>query len=45
MAVVTVGGLIYATLMTLYVVPCLYDLLQRRPMTARAAAEQEALEA
>ncbi len=27
MAVVTIGGLIYGTLMTLLVVPCLYDLL------------------
>jgi len=45
MAVVTVGGLIYATFMTLYVVPCLYDLFQRKDMTARAQADHEALEA
>lgn len=32
MAVVTVGGLLYGTLMTLFVVPILYDLLQRRPI-------------
>ncbi len=29
MAVVTIGGLIYGTLLTLLVVPCLYDLLNR----------------
>ena len=32
MAIVTIGGLIYGTLMTLFVVPVLYDLLQRRPV-------------
>ena len=31
MAVVTVGGLIYATLLTLYVVPALYDIMNKRP--------------
>ncbi|MDO4183280.1 MAG: efflux RND transporter permease subunit [Coriobacteriia bacterium] len=30
MAIVVVGGLLYATLMTLYVVPCMYDLLYRK---------------
>lgn len=30
LAVVTIGGLIYATLMTLFVVPCLYELFHRR---------------
>ncbi|MDO4502000.1 MAG: efflux RND transporter permease subunit [Coriobacteriia bacterium] len=30
MAVVVVGGLLYATLMTLYVVPCIYDILFKR---------------
>ncbi len=32
MAVVTIGGLTYATLLTLIVVPVVYDLLHRRPM-------------
>lgn len=32
MAVVTIGGLAYATLMTLFIVPILYDLFQRREM-------------
>jgi HAE1 family hydrophobic/amphiphilic exporter-1 len=29
MAVVTIGGLIYGTLLTLIVVPCIYDLFNR----------------
>ena len=35
MAVVSVGGLAYATLMTLFVVPALYDLLNGKTMKAR----------
>lgn len=31
-AVVCIGGLLYATLMTLFVVPCLYDLFNRKDM-------------
>lgn len=30
MAIVTTGGLIYGTLLTLFVVPCIYDLLNRK---------------
>ena len=30
MAIVTIGGLLYGTLLTLFVVPCIYDLLNRR---------------
>lgn len=30
MAIVTVGGLIYGTLLTLFVVPCIYDILNRK---------------
>lgn len=29
MAIVTIGGLVYGTLMTLFVVPCIYDLFMR----------------
>jgi HAE1 family hydrophobic/amphiphilic exporter-1 len=29
MAIVTVGGLVYGTLLTLIVVPCIYDLFNR----------------
>lgn len=32
MAVVTIGGLTYATLLTLYIVPILYDIFHRKPM-------------
>ena len=30
MAVVTIGGLLYGTLLTLFVVPCIYDMLNRK---------------
>ncbi|MEG1782398.1 MAG: efflux RND transporter permease subunit, partial [Oscillospiraceae bacterium] len=30
MAIVTIGGLSYATLLTLFLVPALYDILHRR---------------
>ena len=31
-AVVCIGGLTYATLMTLFVVPCIYDLFNRKEL-------------
>lgn len=31
-AVVCIGGLVYATLMTLYVVPCIYDLFHKKEL-------------
>ncbi len=31
-AVVCIGGLVYATLMTLYVVPCIYDMLNKKEL-------------
>lgn len=31
-AVVCIGGLLYATLMTLFVVPCIYDVLSRKEL-------------
>ncbi len=33
MAVVCIGGLLYATLMTLFVVPCIYEMLNRKDLT------------
>lgn len=30
MAIVTIGGLIYGTLLTLFVVPCIYAILNRK---------------
>lgn len=32
MAIVTIGGLIYGTILTLFVVPCIYDLVNRKEM-------------
>lgn len=32
MAIVTIGGLTYGTLLTLFVVPCIYDVLNRKKM-------------
>ena len=31
-ALVCIGGLLYATLMTLFVVPCMYDLLSKKEL-------------
>lgn len=33
MAVVTIGGLLYGTLLTLFVVPCIFDLFRKREKT------------
>ena len=30
MAIVTIGGLVYGTLLTLFVVPCIYDIFNRK---------------
>jgi len=38
-AVVCIGGLLYATLMTLYVVPCIYDLLNKKEL--RQVSEED----
>ena len=34
MAIVSIGGLAYATLLTLFVVPVLYDLFRKKPLRA-----------
>ena len=39
MAVVCIGGLVYATLMTLLVVPCIYDIVSRKPL--RTVTDEE----
>ena len=39
MAVVVIGGLLYGTLLTLFVVPCIYDALNRRKY--RSEGEEE----
>ena len=40
-AVVCIGGLTYATLMTLYVVPCIYDLMNKKDLTVISDAEMD----
>lgn len=41
MAIVTVGGLLYGTLLTLFVVPCIYDLFSRKKELKDPLAEDE----
>ena len=41
MAVVTIGGLAYATIMTLFVVPIMYDMMHKKPMKNAAVEEDE----
>lgn len=43
MAIVTIGGLAYATLMTLFIVPALYDIFYRREMKAVDLGDEETL--
>ena len=38
-AVVSIGGLLYATLMTLFVVPCIYDMLNKKDL--RKVSEED----
>ena len=38
-AVVCIGGLVYATLMTLFVVPCIYDILNKKEL--RTVSEED----
>ena len=44
MAIVVIGGLLYATLMTLFVVPVLYDILFRREVKKVDIGDEELLE-
>lgn len=43
MAIVTIGGLAYATFMTLYIVPVLYDLLFRRKLKKVDLGDEDTL--
>jgi multidrug efflux pump subunit AcrB len=43
-AVVCIGGLLYATLMTLFVVPCIYDMMNRKALRAVSEADLEILD-
>ena len=40
-AVVSIGGLTYATLMTLFVVPCIYDLMNKKDMKIISDADMD----
>lgn len=44
MAIVTIGGLVYATLMTLFIVPVLYDLLFKKEVKEIDLGELESLD-
>ena len=44
-AIVCIGGLIYATLMTLIVIPVMYSLLSRKYMTDIKAEDLEIIDA
>jgi len=37
MAIVTIGGLVYGTLLTLFVIPCIYDIFMKRDMKVEAS--------
>ena len=39
MAVVIIGGLLYGTLLTLFVIPCIYDWMIRRKNDKKKEAE------
>ena len=43
MAIVTIGGLLYATLMTLFIVPVFYDILYRRKLKKVDLGNEESL--
>lgn len=44
-ALVCIGGLLYATLMTLFVVPCIYDAMNRKELRKVEEAELKTLDA
>ena len=43
MASVTIGGLVYGTLLTLFVVPCIYDLLNRKKDMGEKTVDEESM--
>ena len=44
MAIVCIGGLVYATLMTLFVVPCIYDMMNKKELRKVDDADLEILD-
>ena len=43
MAIVTIGGLLYGTLLTLFVIPCVYDIFQKEKKEKRKGKKQLAV--
>jgi HAE1 family hydrophobic/amphiphilic exporter-1 len=43
-ALVCIGGLLYATLMTLFVVPCMYEIISKKNIRVIDESELEILE-
>jgi HAE1 family hydrophobic/amphiphilic exporter-1 len=43
-ALVCIGGLLYATLMTLLVIPCMYDIVERKDLRKVAESDLEILD-
>ena len=43
-AIVCIGGLLYATLMTLFVIPCIYDMLNKKEMKAVSEEDLKVLD-
>lgn len=41
MAIVTIGGLLYGTLLTLFVIPCVYDIFQREKKEKRGKKKKQ----
>lgn len=44
LAIVCIGGLLYGTLMTLYIVPVLYDLFNKKPLRKVSAEDLEEID-
>jgi len=44
MAIVTIGGLLYGTLLTLVVIPCVYDVFARGGKRGKAKAKKQKVE-
>lgn len=44
LAIVVIGGMVYGTLMTLVVVPCIYDMFTRKDKKVKETAKEDGLE-
>lgn len=44
LAIVCIGGLVYATIMTLYVIPVIYDLLNKKEIKTVSESDLEQTE-